>query len=213
MSRKILVTGFGPFGAHRQNPTEVCLRQLNAECDDPNLKVLVLPVDYQTAFDMLNDAINEHMPDFILMLGLSLQAPCFRLERVAQNRVSTSNKDICGFSPENTRILQDAADSFETNVNLPKLAEHLIAYDFDLEISKDAGDYLCNYLYFRTLHEISCRNLSTQALFIHSPLSEEIAFDEGLDQQENIKTIPESSLDNLVRNINAYFLDNVKHGI
>lgn len=149
--------------------------------------------------------MNQHNPDVVLMLGLSLQAPRFRLEQVAQNRVSRSNQDISGFVPSNTKILDNAADNYETNVDLSSLVEHLKAQNFDVEVSIDAGDYVCNYIYFRTLHEIFSNQLSTQALFIHTPLSEEIAIQEGLEGNEGINTIEEKSLKALVQALVKYF--------
>lgn len=205
MSRKILFTGFGPFGIHHQNPTEICLRHLAEKCKDSNIQVLLLPVDYKTAVSLLQGAIEQRNPDVVLMLGLSMQAPRFRLEQVARNRVSKSNQDVSGFVPSDTKILDSAPDQYETNVDLSSLMGHLKALRFDIEISKDAGDYVCNYLYFQTLHGIVSNQLSTQALFIHTPLSEEIAIQEGLNKNRDITTIEEKSLQELVHALTEYF--------
>jgi len=45
------------------------------------------------------------------MLGLDLNVSRFRLERVAQNKVSLTMADISGFVPRRTRIFEDAMET------------------------------------------------------------------------------------------------------
>lgn len=208
MSRKILITGFGPFGAHPQNPTEVCLREFAKECNDRKIKVLILPVEYDTASDLLDHALDQHGPEVVLMFGLSAQATRFRLEKFARNRVSNSVPDVSGFVPKANNIIGEAADSYGTNVDLHRLSDHLQTSEFEFEISTDAGDYLCNYLYFQTLHQIFRKQLPTKALFIHSPLTKELALSDDLGQRKAIKTIPEESLQKLIEVVTKYFSKN-----
>jgi pyroglutamyl-peptidase len=56
-------------------------------------------------------------------------------------------------------------------------AEGIPAY-----VSNTAGTYLCNHVFYRTLHEIATRELTVRVGFIHLPLLPAMVAAGGLDQ-------------------------------
>lgn len=59
--------------------------------------------------------------------------------------------------------------AYHTEANFPELAKRLTAAGLDPIISKDAGRYLCNNLYFQALKYADEKPLRTKILFIHIP--------------------------------------------
>ena len=58
---------------------------------------------------------------------------------------------------------------FITNYNYSNIINKLELYGYRVLISKDAGNYLCNNLYYNGLKYISDNNINTKMIFIHIP--------------------------------------------
>jgi pyrrolidone-carboxylate peptidase len=135
-----MVTAFGPFGEFDPNPSEALL---SVFCD---YETRVLPVSYGRADDFAKESIALGV-DRLLMLGVLGGAKDTRLhvERVARNRVG-DKEDVegvrgrAGFIEEKSDDLRGAL--FETWRRGTKAWKP----------SSNAGDYLCNYLYYRATH-------------------------------------------------------------
>lgn len=149
---RILVTGFGPFDGFEANPSEQLAR-------DSGLPHRILPVSFQ-AVDEFLDELAADPPDMLLMLGVAGESERMRLECVARNFVG-SYPDVDGrvFGPGPIDPTGPAALS--GTLWKPELES--MSHDF--ESSVDAGDYLCNYIYFRALQALPM----TRVGFLHVP--------------------------------------------
>ena len=58
---------------------------------------------------------------------------------------------------------------YKTNYDFNYLKNKLEASGFNVIISSDAGNYLCNYIYYRGLKYIDDNNLNCNMIFIHIP--------------------------------------------
>ena len=58
---------------------------------------------------------------------------------------------------------------FITNYDYSNIINKLELYGYRVLISKDAGNYLCNNLYYNGLKYISDNNINTKMIFIHIP--------------------------------------------
>ena len=203
---RILITGFGPFGRFAENPTEHCVRKLAVEDRRDHVRTLVLPVDYRSAFEILRQELAEHPPEFLFLLGLSIGARRLKLELVTRNCLSTQLPDINNFMPDNQRILDNGPETYRTNLDIDRFESFLSKNNLDVERSEDAGDYLCNYVYYRALHLIESENLSTRALFVHTPLTEELlpGLPAGGLRDAPVQTITAATLDQFVRTAIQY---------
>lgn len=56
-----------------------------------------------------------------------------------------------------------------TKLDIKGLQEAL-SKSFKVEISHDPGRYLCNYIYFKSAHDLSLPNEHCSSLFIHFPV-------------------------------------------
>jgi pyrrolidone-carboxylate peptidase len=163
LSTRTLVTGFGPFGSFAANPSS----QLAAECRRP---FQILEVSYAAVDQFLSELPPESF-DLLVMLGAAGLAQRLRFEMTARNWVGAS-PDVRGAILGPGLIDPSAPPQFSLPPSLTiSTGEHW-------EASFDAGDYLCNYIYFRAMQRFPAKHI----YFIHVPpfevVSPEIQFAE-----------------------------------
>jgi len=174
---KALITGFEPFGRWQRNPSGETARHLDgATIVDLEVSGLVLPVSFARAAAPLIEAIDTLRPDIVLNLGLG-GAVGVRVERVAVNRArAPEGGDNDGYDPQGSPIVESGPATYAATLPVGEIVELLTNLNFDAAPSDSAGEYLCNYAMYTTLHHIATRGYPTRAGFIHaSPLSDEVS--------------------------------------
>ena len=64
---------------------------------------------------------------------------------------------------------------YKTDFNYSKIKEDIEKTGFKVEISEDAGNFLCNNLYYNGLKYIKEKNINCKMIFIHIPKIEDIS--------------------------------------
>jgi pyroglutamyl-peptidase len=173
---KVLVTGFERFGSWQRNPSGETARHLDgATIVDVEVSGLVLPVSYGRAAAPLIAAIDELYPDIVLNLGQG-EAVGVRVERVAVNRCTApTGGDNDGYEPHGEPIVLNGPETYNSTLPVSEIVDLLTNLKFNAALSDSAGEFLCNYVMYTTLHYIATHNLPIRAGFIHaSPLREEV---------------------------------------
>lgn len=173
---KVLVTGFEPFGLWQRNPSGDTARHLDgATIVDAEITGLILPVSFQRAAAPVIAAIDELHPDVVLNLGQG-SAVGVRVERIAVNRCSApAGGDNDGYEPQGEPIVMDGPETYQSTLPAMEIVDLLSNVKFEAAPSDFAGEFLCNYVMYTTLHHIATHNLPIRAGFIHaSPLREEV---------------------------------------
>ena len=173
---KVLVTGFEPFGLWQRNPSGETARHLDgATIVDAEITGLILPVSFQRAAAPVIAAIDELHPDVVLNLGQG-SAVGVRVERIAVNRCSApAGGDNDGYEPQGEPIVMDGPETYQSTLPAMEIVDLLSNVKFEAAPSYSAGEFLCNYVMYTTLHHIATHNLPIRAGFIHaSPLREEV---------------------------------------
>lgn len=155
-----LVTGFLAFGGFDVNPSAL----LAQSCGRP---FELLEVSF-AAVNAFLDRITTDAPfDRLLMLGLNGRGTTLHLERTARNHVGDT-PDVRGVIRGPGPIEPLAPEILPTTLfdSTPALAQ--------FTPSDDAGCYLCNYVYYRTLRRVPHRRIG----FVHVPPLEIMSLDE-----------------------------------
>lgn len=151
---RTLVTGFGPFGAIVENPSSHLARQSQRS-------FRILEVAY-AAVDQFVQELSPDSFDVLVMIGVARPASRMRLETTARNQV--------GFDADVRGIVIGPGPIDPAGPATITIASTIISPQNDhWEPSDNAGEYLCNYVFYRAIKKISDKRIC----FVHvSPFTE-----------------------------------------
>ena len=171
---KILISGFEPFGDHGHNVSMALVQALPDYLEDQIvLNKVVLPVDDVQGPRRLLKAIDQYQPDAVLCFGLAPNRQKINLERVAINLKDYRIPDNSGVQIIDQPIITDGPAAYFSTLPIRKMLRSLTAADIPARISLSAGAYLCNQVFYATMHQIKQNNWPIRAGFIHLPSFEE----------------------------------------
>ena len=178
----ILVTAFKPFGQYRLNSSFEALSKV--KLDNSFIKAF-LSVDLSNSKEELETLINRYNPTHIIHFG---QAPRDKIsiEKRAINNLTFIIKDNGDNFPQNEPIIDGNPEFLYTKIDSDSLYRQLKHNNIHVELSLDAGKFICNYVYYLSL------NTGLKSIFIHLPLykgQEEKDDNKSLDLNELIKAI------------------------
>ena len=144
MSKKILFTSFTTWLPNQKsNSSDDLLQEIKNPCDR-NSFLRQLPVDIELASKSVISKIAELQPDIIICCGMAQSRSQLTIEAKASDR----------------------DDILNTQVDLLSL----IAGIDGIEISYDAGKFVCEGLYYSVLKHLQSSPLSSQCIFAHIPI-------------------------------------------
>ncbi len=165
----ILVTAFEPFGGQAVNPAQEALRALPDRLGARLLIKLLLPTAFAVSGRRLVEALREHAPKDLVMLGQAGGAAGLRFERLGRNLDNARIPDNAGDQPRNQPIVPGGPDTCPATLPLNAMYAAVQALGLPCEWSDDAGSFVCNHALYTALHYIAQRRLPTRAGFLHLP--------------------------------------------
>jgi pyroglutamyl-peptidase len=146
MPKTILLTSFTTWEPHQKsNAADDLLLEIIKTNPPPSLRFLrQLPVDFQLAPAQAIAHVNELRPDMVICCGMA----------ESRSQLSLEARAVVG------------NDVLYTPVNLEELTAELL----NTEISHDAGQYVCNALYYAMLHHLQQSSWNCRCLFVHVPV-------------------------------------------
>jgi pyroglutamyl-peptidase len=204
---RILVTGFGPFPGAPHNPTTPLVARLlrlrRPAFSDVEFAGHIFPVTYKAVDRELPQLLAKHRPHALLMFGLASRTRFVRVETRARNAVTMLWPDADHASVRKGSIA-GGADAMMFGPHTAKLLRAAVATGVDARASRDAGNYLCNYLSWRAIEATWADNGPRLAAFVHVP---PIARD---DASRRKGMTPRVTLEELVDSGEAMLLEMVK---
>jgi pyroglutamyl-peptidase len=185
----ILLTGFEPFGGEKVNPSMQIVKRLSKKhFQNIHIETLILPVSYEKSTKVLEEYYKNHYVDFVLHLGQAGGTSAIRIERVAINLLDSRHPDNDGQIKRETPILENGPDGYMTRINVREIANFLNAKKIPAFVSYTAGQYICNQVYYYSLHHSRTFGIPKYVLFIHLPfLPEQVAIKES--KKENLPSM------------------------
>jgi pyroglutamyl-peptidase len=170
MATTVLITGFGPFPGAPINPSGPLAHAL-AHLRRPAFAGVtriahVFETSYAAVDRDLPKLLARHRPDIVLMFGLAARTPFVRIETRARNAVSVLFPDAAGQIRGGGEIIPGAPGALPGRAPFTKLLAAARTTRVPTHLSRDAGSYLCNYLYWRAL---AASRSGTLAQFVHIP--------------------------------------------
>jgi pyroglutamyl-peptidase len=167
----ILITGFSPFPGAPANPTAALAMRLARAGRRRGIDCVahVFATTYAAVDRELPRLIAAHRPDAILMLGLAARRRHVSIEVFARNRMSVWLPDAGGVVPPRAAIAAGASAATRGRAEFSRLLAAARATQVRTLLSRDAGNYLCNYVYWRALEAAATPAGPRRAVFIHVP--------------------------------------------
>lgn len=124
--RKVLVTGFEPFGGERVNPSWEVVRKLaDLQLSGVKLVVRQLPCVFGKAIEALNQAIDEVDPLMVICVGQAGGRVDFSIERVAINVDDARIADNDGQQPVDAPIVAGGPAAYFSTLPIKALVNGL----------------------------------------------------------------------------------------
>jgi pyroglutamyl-peptidase len=166
---RVLITGFGPFPGAPFNPSALLVKALarrrRPALTDIELTTHVFATSY-AAVDRDLPKLLAQQPDVVLMFGLAGRRRHLCIETRAQNAVTLLYPDADRRKPSQGAIAPGAPGALKGNAPFMRLLSAARGR-FPSRLSRDAGRYLCNYVFWQALqHTDGVRPL---VQFVHIP--------------------------------------------
>ena len=169
-TRTILVTGFESFGGETVNASWEAARKLEGWRHGDLIAVARrLPCAYEVSAKELIRAIEALRPDAILMTGQAARRGVVCVERFARNLDDAAAPDNLGQLRNASAISEGAPERLEASASASAIAGAIRAAGIPARVSRSAGGFVCNHLYFRALQYLRDKGGTTPAVFVHLP--------------------------------------------
>ena len=170
--KRLLITGFDPFGGSAVNPSWLAVEQLPDQIGDYELCKLPIPTVFGKAASLVLEKATVFQPDLILCIGLAGGRNAVTPERIAVNIRDARIPDNEGTQPSGDRIVADGPAAYFATAPVGKMAQAIRDAGIPAAVSNSAGTFVCNDVFYTLLHHFS--KTSTLVDFVHIPNTPEL---------------------------------------
>lgn len=193
--KKLLITGFDPFGGECVNPSWEAVSRLPQQIGEYQLTKLQIPTVFGKAAQAVLARAETLHPDAIVCVGQAGGRNAVTPEQVAINLRHAKIADNEGQRPQDMPVAPDGPAAYFATVPVRAMEQAILAAGLPGAVSYSAGTFVCNDLLYSLLH--ACRGTGTLAGFIHVPY---------LPQQAEKTHAPSLTLEQMVQALTAAIL-------
>jgi pyroglutamyl-peptidase len=169
--RTILITGFGRFPGAPVNPAGLVATRLVRRRRPAFAATRRVAHVFATRYDAVDRELPallaREKPDIIVMFGVATHARAVRVEQRARNRIALL-PDAGGHHPA-TDTIAPHRDAMRNPLPVARLVKAARTAGVAAAPSRNAGSYLCNYVYWRALEAAARPDGPGSVIFIHVP--------------------------------------------
>jgi pyroglutamyl-peptidase len=174
---RVLITGFGPFPGILENSSEAFAPLLAYRARERfqhlQTACAILPTQWAGAPFVLQRLLAELQPHICLHFGVQGGATGLVLETIARNRTS-DRLDAAGLPPDGDTLVAGAPSILLPSAGPRRLLGDAIKQGLPVAASVNAGDYVCNALFYHSL--LAARRIRVETgparlvAFVHVPV-------------------------------------------
>ena len=165
--KKLLITGFDPFGDNAINPSWEAVRALPDRVGEYTLCKLQIPTVYGKAAQVVLAQAEKFQPNVILCVGLAGGRDAVTPERIAVNirdaRIADNERNQSTGSP----VVPDGPAAYFSTVPVAAMANAIRVAGIPGSVSNTAGTFVCNDTLYTLLHHYA--ETPVRVGFIHVP--------------------------------------------
>ena len=167
---KILLTGFEPFDGSTINPSAEIVQKISEDIvSGHHLIKKILPVDNLQAVAWIEENLPIIQPDIILHLGEASSRSVITIEKVAINWMDFRIPDNAGKQIKDQPVIAGAPDAYFTSLPVDQIIDNVKEAWRSIELCVSAGAYLCNQVFYTSMHYTRLQNKEWICGFIHLP--------------------------------------------
>lgn len=169
--KRILVTGFEPFGGRDVNPSFEAVK-LALPVEEADVKAVCLPVSWDKTIPALYSAIDEFDPHAVLMCGQASGSEHIRIERIGINIrgvIKDNDGNYPGGEAKESEICSDGPAAYFSTFDHLGILSAVRALGIPAAYSFSAGTYICNLVLYSALMHSKERKSDCKVGFIHVP--------------------------------------------
>ena len=167
MGKKLLITGFDPFGGETVNPAWEAVKKLPDRITDYTLYKLEIPTVFGLAAETVLAKATDFQPDVILCIGQAGGRAAVTPERIAVNIRDARIPDNAGNQPGGEQIAPDGPAAYFATVPVKEMAAAIENAGIAATVSNSAGAFVCNDTLYSLLHHYA--HTDVKVGFIHVP--------------------------------------------
>lgn len=167
MERRLLITGFDPFGGERTNPSWEAVCRLPDRVGDFRLKKMMIPTVFAEAGEAVGKAAEEFDPHVILCVGQAGGRSAVTPERIAVNIRDARIPDNRGNQPRGEFVDPEGPAAYFATVPVAEMVRAVEDMGLPATVSNSAGAFVCNDVMYTMLHRF--RDTDVKVGFIHVP--------------------------------------------
>ena len=186
--KRLLITGFEPFGGETTNPSWDALANIPDTAGEYQLTRLEIPVIFGKSAEIVIQKAEEISADVVLCIGQAGGRDAITPELVGINLRHGSIPDNDGNQPCDDEIVASGDKAYFTTIPSRRIAEAIAAKGIPARLSYSAGAYVCNDVIYSLLHRFN--GTDTRFGFIHVPYST----DQGKQPSMSLEKITEAIL-------------------
>lgn len=165
--KKLLITGFEPFGGQTINPSWQSVLALEDKIGDCSITKLEIPTAFKFGAEKVLEKAEEIHPDVIICVGQAGGRNAVTPEVVAINLMDANIPDNLGYKPINEPIFKDGENAYFSNLPIREMVKAIGSEGIPAKLSYSAGAFVCNEVLYTLLHKFSGTNVKVG--FIHVP--------------------------------------------
>lgn len=167
----ILITGFDRFPGSPVNPSGLVAARLMGRRRPALVGTRRIAHVFATRYDAVDRELPallaREKPDIVIMFGVATGSRRVRIEERARNRIGLF-PDAGGRRPA-VRTIAPQRDALRNPRPIARLVNAACTAGLAAAASRNAGTYLCNYIYWRALEAAALPDGPAFVIFIHLP--------------------------------------------
>ena len=171
--KKLLITGFDPFGGETVNPAWEAVKRLPDTVGAWTLAKMEIPTVFGLAAQKVLEAAQSVQPDVILCIGQAGGRKAITPEMVGINLRHARITDNAGNQPQDEPVAQDGPAAYFATVPVRAMTAAIEAAGLEAAVSYSAGTFVCNDTLYTLLHRYN--GTEVRAGFVHVPFLPEQA--------------------------------------
>lgn len=165
--KKLLITGFDPFGGESVNPSWEAVKLLPDTIGGYELYKLQIPTVFGLAARTVLEQAQVIQPDVIISVGQAGTRSAVTPERIGINLRDARIPDNAGCIPQDEPIAPAGPDAHFSTLPVKAMAEAIQQAQIPGAVSNTAGTFVCNDVLYTLLHHY--QGTGVRCGFIHVP--------------------------------------------